>query len=58
MAVREALSSLVTDEDHWGPSGQTAGKVLGRCAGQGVSHLHTVPLSWLPFSTVNWAWGQ
>lgn len=43
MAVREALLSLVTEEDHWGPAGQTAGKVLGVCAGQGVSHLHTVP---------------
>lgn len=55
MAARKLLLSLLTGEAHWGPAEQIAGKVLGMCVG---GHLHTISLSWLPFSIVNWAWGQ
>lgn len=55
VSVRKKWLALLMGEAHWGPTGQTAGKVLGP---GGVNHLHTASVSLLPFSLVKWAWEQ
>lgn len=45
MTARKALLSLLTGEAHWGPTGQTAGKVLGGGAGWGGGATFTQFLS-------------